>query len=328
MRTGKGVRVKALVVGGSGMLGRKTIARLLQDPDVDKVVSMDLAPPTAWFLKTIEEHADRFCFERGDISELEHLLDIISRHDIDRLVNWAMVMTLEPRPRLNVKVGILGMCNVFEAARLSGINRVVYASSETVYGSQDDYGDREVVEDDRLYTAGHFYAYAKRLAEIMAEQYEELYGIRSTALRPAIVSGHGAKEPYVVRWFSDIVSVPAVGQPLSYEIDGRSPWSLTSPDDVAELTRLLLRADSSPHPAYNVGGPPTTLRDVADAVRRYLPNAEITFGEERGMEELPWKYSAALAKQDFGFTQMPLQEAVLIHINDARLEAGLPPISG
>ena len=150
--------MRVLVIGGSGMLGRKTALHLLRDPGVEKVVTMDLAPPTAWFIKTIEPWADRFAYERGDISQLEDLLDIIKRHDIDRLVNWAMVMTQEPRPRLNAKVGVMGMCNTFEAARLSGIERVVYASSETVYGSQDDYGDREVTEDDRLLAgAGHFY---------------------------------------------------------------------------------------------------------------------------------------------------------------------------
>jgi nucleoside-diphosphate-sugar epimerase len=117
-----------------------------------------------------------------------------------------------------------------------------------------------------------------------------------------------------------------VGKPLAYDIDGRSLWSLTSPDDIGAFTRLLLRAESSPHPAYNVGGPPTTLQDVATVVRSYLPDAQISFGEEKGKEELPWLYSAALAKEDFGFAQMPLEEAVLIHLNDARLEAGLPPV--
>ena len=36
--------MKVLVIGGSGMLGRKTALHLLRDPDVQKVVTMDLAP--------------------------------------------------------------------------------------------------------------------------------------------------------------------------------------------------------------------------------------------------------------------------------------------
>jgi hypothetical protein len=34
------------------------------------------------------------------------------------------------------------------------------------------------------------------------------------------------------------------------------------------------------------------------------------------------------AKKDFGFSYMPIEKAVLLHINDARLEAGLKPIKG
>ncbi len=317
--------MRVLVIGGSGQFGRKTVARLVEDPEVDLVVSMDLNPPADWFMESITDHQDKFRFARGDISQLEDILDIIRRYDIDQLVNWAMVMSLDPLPRLNTKVGILGMCNVFEAARLTGIKRVVYASSETVYGSQGDYGDREVVEDDRLYMGpGHFYAYAKRLAEIMADEYSQVYGLECTGLRPCIVFGHGAFAPFVVKWFSDMVSVPAVGEPLHYEINGKSLWSLLCPDDIGEFTRILLHAESSPHPVYNLGGPPTTLRDLADVVRTYLPDAQITFGDEQGREELPYKVSCARAKEDFDFSVMPIEEAVLIHINDARREAGLP----
>lgn len=69
-------------------------------------------------------------------------------------------------------------------------------------------------------------------------------------------------------------------------------------------------------------------RDLAAVVKKYIPDAKITFGTRKmppGMG-LPWKVSMARAIADFGFQCMPIDEAVLIHINDARLEAGLPPI--
>lgn len=69
--------------------------------EVERVVTMDVNPPPAWFLRTIEKHADRFTFVRGDVSQLEDLLDIIRHYSIDRLVNWAMVMSLDSLPRLN-----------------------------------------------------------------------------------------------------------------------------------------------------------------------------------------------------------------------------------
>jgi len=44
--------------------------------------------------------------------------------------------------------------------------------------------------------------------------------------------------------------------------------------------------------------------------------------------QLPWKISCDRAKEDFGFTLLPLEKAILMHINDSRLAAGLKPILG
>ena len=181
--------MKAMVVGGSGLFGKKTCTTLLSDPDFERVVAFDVVPPPDTFLSTVEPYGDRFKFVRGDISDLEQLLAAASENQVDRMVNWAMILSKDPYPRENTKIGVLGMCNIFEAARLLGIKRVVYASSETVYGEQKDYGDREVKEDDRLLPfTGSFYALAKCLAEVVAAQYDELYGVKATALRPTTVS--------------------------------------------------------------------------------------------------------------------------------------------
>jgi hypothetical protein len=54
-----------------------------------------------------------------------------------------------------------------------------------------------------------------------------------------------------------------IGKPFSVEDDGTAGWSLASADDIGEIIRRLIKMPSSPHSAYNVGGPPTSLRDVA-----------------------------------------------------------------
>jgi len=221
------------------------------------------------------------------------------------------------------------MSNAFEAARLMGASRVIYASSETVYGPQDEYGDREVTEDDRLLPS-HSYALCKRLAEVLAGQYTEQYGMSFTGLRPTIGFGYGAYFPPGAKWFSDVISLPAIGEPAIFEVDGTNLISPVSTDDLAEFTRILLHAKSSRYPVYNVGGPPASMRDVAKAVLKYIPDAKIEFGAQKpatgGRRGLPWKVSTARAKEEFNFSCMPLEEAVLIHINDARLEAGLEPL--
>jgi nucleoside-diphosphate-sugar epimerase len=222
------------------------------------------------------------------------------------------------------------MSNAFEAAKIMGAKRVVYASSETVYGPQAQYGMREVVEEDTTNPA-HSYAVCKKYAEILAGDYTQQFGMSFTGLRPTIGYGHGGRSP--AQYWSDIPSNCAVGKPFSMEGDGKGLCSLVSADDLGEITKLLIKADKSPHPVYNVGGPATSPRDLAAAVKKYIPDAKITFGKKPMMDPegkfgLPWLVSEKRATKDFGFKCMPIEKAALIHINDARLEAGLKPIKG
>ena len=322
-----------LVLGGSGLFGRKTILRLLADKDVSSVVSMDVTPTKEWVMKAAAPYGDKFRFVRGDVSQLEDIVSAIKMFKIDQLINWAFLLpggVLETDPRLGMKVNELGMCNSFEAARLMGIQRVVYASSAGVYGPQAEYGDREVTEDDRLHP-GSTYALAKQMSEMLAGHYTRLYGINFTALRPTIGYGHGGLTPVPIKQFSDIASLPGVGKVFSVPVDGTAKSSLASADDVAELVDILIKMPSSPHSAYNVGGPPTSLRDVAAVVRKYVPDARIEFGSQAppantGKTGIPYIVSMARAKTDLGYSMLSLEKAVLLHMNDARLEAGLPLI--
>jgi nucleoside-diphosphate-sugar epimerase len=322
--------MNVLVIGGSGLFGRKTVLHMLKEEEIDKVVSMDMAPPTEWFMKSIAKYKNKFAYFRGNVSEFEDCLNCMKLHAIDRVVNWAFIMVaanVPVDPRLITKVNVMGMCNAFEAAKLMGAKRVVYASSETVYGSQDMYGDREVTEDDQT-NPMHSYAVCKKYAEILAADYSQQFGMKFTGVRPTIGYGHGGRSP--AQYWSDMPSFAALGKPFHIDMDGKSLTSLVSADDLGAFTTLLIKAPSSPHPVYNVGGPPQTPRDLAGVIKKYIPDAKITFGKTAppvGMKGgLPWKVSMKNAIKDFGFQCMPIEEAVLIHLNDARLEAGLPPI--
>lgn len=321
--------MNVLVIGGNGFFGRKLVTTLLNDPQVSKVVSMDQSEPRGYFLKSIEDHASKFAFARGDISQIEDILTVMKESTIDRAVNFAYLMARETEkmPRLNAKINVLGMCNVFEAARLMGVGRVVYTSSCGVYGPQSDYGDREVTELD-IPRPLIPYGMSKQLNEIAANQYAEQYGMSVIGLRPSHGFGHGRAAAGVSKRFSAIVTLPATGQPVTIEVKAASEYSVITPDDVASFTVTLLKAPSPKYRVYNVAGPTVTLEQIASQVRRYLPDARIEFGEGSGDLKVAQRISVARAKEEFGFVPMPLARAVLTHINNARLEAGLKPLKG
>jgi nucleoside-diphosphate-sugar epimerase len=177
----------------------------------------------------------------------------------------------------------------------------------------------------------HSYAVCKLFAEIIAGQYSARYGMNFTGVRPTIGYGHGGRSP--AQYWSDMPSMTAIGKPFAMEMDGKGLSSLVSADDLGIFARILVKAPSSPHPVYNVGGPATSARDMAEAIHKLIPDAKISFGDKssvftgRGGGGLPWKVSMKIAKDDFNFACMPLEESLKIHINDARLEAGLPPMN-
>ena len=315
-----------LVIGGNGFIGRKLVKCLLQDKKVSSVVSMDITLPKEGFVRSIAEYSSRFHFVRGDISVLEDTLTAIKKYSIEQIVNLAYLMVLESEemPRDVAKVNVLGMSNAFEAARLLGVPRVIYNSSNAVYGPQSTYGDKEVTEDDLL-NPSSVYGITKQLNERMAAKYSELYGTRIIGLRPAFGFGHGREAAVVSDYFSGIVSLPAIGKPMFIDVEGSSGFTLICNDDIVNLTKILLEAPSPKYDMYNLAGPYTSLEQVAKQVRQYIPEARIEFGHKAGLKGVK-TISMARSREEFGFSLTPLKDAVLIHINDAREEAGLEPL--
>ena len=84
--------MNVLVIGGNGLFGRKTVLKLLQDTDISRVVSMDVIPPKAWIMSRYLEYGDKFKYARGDVSELEDILNIVRIWEIDKIVNWAFLL--------------------------------------------------------------------------------------------------------------------------------------------------------------------------------------------------------------------------------------------
>ena len=175
------------------------------------------------------------------------------------------------------------------------------------------------------------YGVTKQLVEMLAARYADLYGVSSVGIRPFLGYGHGGAFPPIIKLFSDFVSLPGIGQPVSVPMDGTGPAALSSAEDVARLVTVLVKVDRVPHPVYNIANAPTTMRQLADAVKKYLPEARIEFGTEPPPDTkgagLPGLADMRRAEADFGFRTLPLDRAVLAHLNDARMDAGLPLIS-
>src|ERR1700704_557385 len=268
-----------LIIGGTGFIGRRLIPLLAQRGE--ESVVMDINPQTANFSELAKVKV-----LRGDVSQFDDVMAVMTAVKPDRVVNLAYYIGSDLPPRVAFKLNILGMDNCFEAARLAGCNRVVYASSVAVSGEQKFYGDRNVNEDD--FKHGHVqYAMHKIFNEWQAQDYREKHGMEITTIRPANVTGPDKIFGSVDHVF--IVTKPARGQPVSmpYKDSMRSPVHV---DEIAEIFARVITTDKPKHMAYNTGGQAISMGELADIVREFIPDAQITFEKETGGKELSGNY--------------------------------------
>jgi UDP-glucose 4-epimerase len=309
--------MKFLVTGGTGFIGGCVVRNLLAR---GFSVVIGEASPNAEL-----KGADLVTM---DVSDERTIGAVFASHpDITHCIHLAYLMSaeVEANMALGVKVNLLGMVNMFEAAVRHRLRRLVFTSSETVYGAkQSVYGDRPVVEDDFCAPADHFFTYGvmKILDEFIARKYVARHGVSIACVRPAVVFGHGRKRGSVL-WAEDFASRPAIGEParLPFSENSRETWIYK--DDCAEqLVRLALKPELA-HFAYNNGGACVSAKEVAATVRRFLPDAKIEFDASIPATPLIDWQDGRLLQEEIGFSPRPFSEGVRAHINEARAEAGL-----
>ena len=309
-----------LVIGGTGFIGPRVIRRLVERGE--EVVCMDINPGAASFAA----FGDQVRVVFGDITDFSSVIRTVIETEPDRIINLAYLLGGgEDRPHFTMKLNLLGMDNCFEAARLCGVNRVVYASSIAVSGQQSHFGDRLTNEDDPMHGTSQ-YAMHKRFNEFQAQMYIQNYGMSITGIRPANVTG-----PDKVRGSTDhvqCITLPARGEEISFPYKSlmRLPIHV---EDIAEAFVRVSLANSSHYPIYNSGGHAISLGDLADMVREFLPDARISFASEGGIEESGnYLVDNSRLLDEFELQYAPFRQRVLEIINEVRADSGLPLVTG
>jgi nucleoside-diphosphate-sugar epimerase len=312
--------MSVLVIGATGFIGPRLIRRLVARGET--VVGMDLNPGAAAF-GDVPIGAP---VVRGDITRFEDVMRTVLDVKPERLINLAYGLGAgEGNPHQVMRLDILGMDNCFEAARLAGVKRVVYASSIAVSGQQSHFGDRLVNEDDPTYGTSQ-YAMHKIFNEFQARKYVKSYGMSIIGVRPANVTG-----PDKVRGSTDHVQLmteAARDRPVHLPQKGLMRL-LIHVEDIAEVFARVLLAEAPRHHLYNSGGIPVSLGELADIVRGFLPDAQVTFAADGGREDSGnYLVDNSRLGKEFGIEYPGLHTRVLEVINDVRRTEGLPLITG
>ena len=306
------------VIGGTGFIGYRLVRLLVARGET--VVCMDADPGAHSFA----DLGGKVSSIRGDVAQFDDVMAAMAAARPERVANLAYLIGSGHPPHAAMRINVLGMDNCFEAARLLDVKHTVYAGSFAANGRQANYGERPVGEDDPVH-GEYQYARHKIMNEWQALDYIEKYGMCVTGIRAAYVTGQDKVRGSVdhVRCITE----PALGKAVSLPFkDAMS--CVIHVDDMAEVFARVLMADRPAHRVYNSGGTTVSLGEIAEIVRSHLPDAMISFENERGAREANSTYLLDNSRlvSEFGIQYRPFRERVLQIINATRHRAGLPAL--
>jgi UDP-glucuronate 4-epimerase len=129
-----------LVTGGTGCIGSWVVRNLVRQSAQVVVLTMDDQFQRLKLIQADEEFAE-VKFVHGDITNLDLLIKIAQDHQINKVIHLAGLQLpfCKANPSLGAMVNVVGTINIFEMAKHTSIDRVVYASSAAVYGPKTYY---------------------------------------------------------------------------------------------------------------------------------------------------------------------------------------------
>jgi len=259
-----------LVTGGAGFIGSHVAERLLADGV--EVISLDnfdeyYDPQIKRQNIAFALGQESYQFIEGDIRDPDQLNHLFARSSIEAVVHLAARPGVRPslkQPGLYEQINVQGTLNVLEMAQRYGVEKVLFASSSSVYGEVNSAPSRESDPVDRPQSV---YAATKRAGELMASAYHQLYGISIGCLRLFTVYGPRQRPEMAIHKFVRLIDrgedVPLFG-------DGSSERDYTYIEDIIDGIAAALKVNFG-FEIFNLGDSrPVPLGRLIEIIEQHL----------------------------------------------------------
>ncbi len=295
--------MKILVTGSAGFIGFHVVKRLISDNHI--VVGIDSINDyydaelkysrlaTVGILKgkiidnqkTVSNLFDAYCFYRTLLEDKAALNELFEKECFDVVINLAAQAGVRYsliNPDAYVNSNIVGFVNILECCRHHQVKHLVYASSSSVYGLNDEIPFATSQNVDHPIS---LYAASKKSNELMAHVYSHLFQLPTTGLRFFTAYGPWGRPDMALFIFTKNI---IEGKPIQIFNYGNMLRDFTYIDDITEgITRVMQhppepntswhsdRSDASsssaPYKVYNIGNnAPVKLLEYVYAIENAL----------------------------------------------------------
>jgi len=220
--------MRILVTGSAGFIGFHVATALLQRGDT--VVGLDnfndyYDPKLKEDRNAMLEKMRGFTLVRGDVGDRDVVQQAMKGVDaVCHLAAAAGVRYSMERPDVYMRSNIVGFQNILEAMREQGIERLIFASSSSVYGDAET-----PFREDQNITPISFYGATKLSNEAMAHAYGHVYGLRASGLRFFTVYGPWGRPDMALFTFTRKIFS---GEPMDVYNRGNHRRDFTYIDDI------------------------------------------------------------------------------------------------
>lgn len=308
---------KNLITGGHGFLGYYLAKLLLEEGE--EVVLFDVVSESRF----TEGIKDRVKAVRGDLRNWVQVLDVVKDNDISCIFHAGALLppVTEQSPAAAYAVNVTGTFNVLEAARLFGVDSVIYLSTLATFGRDVP----RIVPNDASQHPPNMYGVTKVCSERLGEDHYTRFGVNFRGVRFPPIIGMGRFDKAQSAYNYLAIQETVLGRPYTVYVDKSTTIALLYVKDAVWSLVDLKKAEDRKLTGrvYNLYGFSATAQELVDSVRRFIPEAQIDFKPDQEMitlvENLPQRLDDTLAREDWGWsTRYSLDQAVEDFIREIR----------
>lgn len=227
------------------------------------------------------EHYSSFQFKKVDLTEREGLEQLFEQYHFDAVVHLAAQAGVRysiTHPEVYIDSNINGFFNILEVCKKYQIERLVFASSSSVYGNSQKTPFTVEQNTDKPVS---LYAATKKANEVLAYSYADMYKMNITGLRFFTVYGPWGRPDMAYFSFTKRI---LNNEPIDVFNNGNLQRDFTYINDIVQAITKLLAIPSTKLFGYNTlnigNGSPVNLMD-------FIHHLEEIIGKEAIINNLP-----------------------------------------